>query len=201
MITGASRLKVLHIVGKLEYGGVSAWLKNYHDPSVRMHIVESYRKNRGELAAEFEATGYVTHHLPFSWNLWQYIKAMRTLLREGGYQVVHDHRSFVGGIALWVAARERVPVRILFHHAPNDDRRAGVLRKAFERFLRFLAVRYATDIWACGHYMAMDGGMIPGNVLYVPLSAQSCRPAITERRFGRPWGPLKMFRSWGLSAA
>jgi glycosyltransferase involved in cell wall biosynthesis len=74
---------------------------------------------------------------------------MRKLIKENKYDVVHDHRSYLSGQSLKAAAHEGVRVRIMGHHAINDERLPGVLRGIYEWLLKKWSLKYATDIVGC----------------------------------------------------
>ncbi len=146
---------ILHVIGQLEYGGVSSWLRNLRlqtiHSKISMDICCNYRKGTGELTNEFEKLGCRVFHIPLSYNPFSYIKNLRALIRENRYSVIHDHRSYLGGASLMAASMEGVKKRICFHHTPNDDRSSGLFRMAYEKLLKYWALKYATDIWACSN--------------------------------------------------
>lgn len=155
-----NKIRVLHVVGQLEYGGISTWLKTLilsldSGDAFRMDICCSYRGGAGPLFSIFQDLGYRIYHIPLGINPYSYVKKMRSLIKEGQYHIVHDHRSFLGGAALKAARDEGVAVRILFHHTPNDDRRAKGLRILYEAYMKYWALENSTEIWACSR-AAMD---------------------------------------------
>lgn len=146
-------LRVLHVVGQLEYGGVATWLRTLVDAlapgTLQVEIACNYRKGPGALTPIFRQLGCRIHHVPLGMNPYTYMAHLRALLASGCYDVVHDHRSVLGGATLKAAHQAGIPVRILFHHTPDDDRHGWGLQRLYERLLKRWALRHASAVWAC----------------------------------------------------
>ncbi len=91
------------------------------------------------------------------------------LLRRGRYDVVHTEPQFLSGLVVWVAARRRVPVRIVAIHneigEPGQTARRRAVRivlasRPFMWGMRVLMTRHATAIVAVSH-SALDS-VLPG---------------------------------------
>jgi glycosyltransferase involved in cell wall biosynthesis len=117
----AKRIKVLHIVNGLGFGGAETWL------------LEMVKRNRGEVQFDFLLTGGVEreldnefrnlgcnlHYLNFSWNrVLTFAKAFNQLVKREKYTVIHDHEDFVAGWH-WLFLLLRLP-RIRICHAHNS---------------------------------------------------------------------------------
>jgi glycosyltransferase involved in cell wall biosynthesis len=79
------------------------------------------------------------------------------LLRAGRYDVINTEPQFLSGLVVWLAARQRVPVRIVTIHNTIGDRgqsaRKRVVRsvlssRPFLWAMRTLITRHATDVLA-----------------------------------------------------
>lgn len=144
-------VRSFHVVGQLEHGGITTWLRALVEGAVReelaVDICCNFRGGVGPLREVFETLGCRVMHVPMGANLWSYRKRLGAVLRDGHYDVVHDHRSFLGGATLRAAARAGVPVRVLYHHTPDDDRTGGLHRRVLEKLLRRWALTHATHIW------------------------------------------------------
>jgi glycosyltransferase EpsF len=156
------QIRVLHIVGQLGFGGITTWLKtlvlNAPRSELAIDICCNFRKSPGELVQEFKDLGCIVYHIPLHWNLITYIDSLMVILKNGGYHIVHDHRGIICGASLKAAFKARIPVRIMYHHTPDDELVRGFFRDMYVSFLRKWAYRYATNIWGCaqtvmvGHY-------------------------------------------------
>lgn len=79
-------------------------------------------------------------------------------LRRGRYDVVHTEPQFLSGIVVWLAALQRVPIRIVAVHnsigdagrrtASNPVVRVVLPSRPFIWAMRWLITRYATDVIA-----------------------------------------------------
>jgi len=155
-------IKALHVLGQLEYGGVTTWIKTIIDTNtsndLQIDICCNFRKNIGPLADVFEKIGCTIYHVPLSYHLWDYIGRLKKILASGNYNIIHDHRSFQSGASLKAAALARIPVRIAYHHTPNDLLVRGPIRDSYNYILKRWMFKYATHIWGCsqtalsGHY-------------------------------------------------
>lgn len=164
-------IRALHIIGQLEYGGVSTWIKTIIDAGsekdLHIDICCNYRKEPGPLVDVFENIGCKIYHIPLSYNPWKYIGRLKRILHSGEYHIIHDHRSFQSGASLKAGALAHVPVRIAFHHTPNDLLVRGPVRNLYNLILKRWALKHATHIWGCsktalsGHYGAAWEGKDP----------------------------------------
>lgn len=137
-------LRVLHLTGVLDRGGIESWLLNLARqqgrPEVAMDVlVVSPGSRPGTYDDDFRALGVgvtllppVTNPLTFALQFWQ------TLRRQGPYDVVHSHIHHFGGLALALARLAGVPVRVATSHTDTsrDDGRAVGVRYAYLTLMR-----------------------------------------------------------------
>jgi len=92
------------------------------------------------------------------------------LLRAGRYDVVNTEPQFLSGLVVWLAARQRVPVRVVTIHNTIGDRgqsaRKRVVRillssRPFLWAMRTLITRHATEVLAVSR-SALDS-VLPGH--------------------------------------
>ena len=143
-------VRVLHVVGGMNRGGVETWL---------MHVLR--RVDRREVAMDFlvhveEPCAYDEEILrlgariiqcPHTRRPLQYAQCLRTLLAGvEPYDVIHSHVHHFSGWVLHVARQARVRVRIAHSHSDTRayQRAAGPVRKAYLTLMRHLLVRSAT---------------------------------------------------------
>ena len=148
-------VRVLHVVGGMNRGGVETWL---------MHVLR--RVDRREAAMDFLAhveepcaydeeilrLGAKVIRCPHIRRPLQYAHCLRAVLTgPEPYDVVHSHVHHYSGWVLHVARRARVRERIA--HSHNDtrayQRAAGPARKAYLIAMRHLLSRSATALLSC----------------------------------------------------
>jgi glycosyltransferase EpsF len=146
-------ISALHIVGQLGFGGITTWLKALVQQAPRkelsVDICCNFRTTEGEFASQFRSIGCEVYHIPLSFNLPAYGKKLRRILKLGKYDIIHDHRGILSGASLRAAYIEKVPVRIMYHHTPDDELLRNPVRDIYAAILRKWAFKYATHIWGC----------------------------------------------------
>jgi glycosyltransferase involved in cell wall biosynthesis len=160
----AKKLKVLHIVNGLGFGGAETWL------------LEMVKRNKGELQFDFLLTGGVEreldnefrnlgcnlHYINFSWNrIFKFARAFNILVRTEKYNVIHDHEDFVAGWH-WLFLLFRLP-RIRICHAHNsmiyvNNYTNSFSRKLFYRVGKFLNALLSTHITGTSDQLMQELG-------------------------------------------
>ncbi len=160
LATSVKPIRVLHVLGRLDHGGVEVWLMN-----VLRHI------NRSEFCFDFAYTranqGCLTPKCQLAANIFPLdpprrrpltygSRLARLLTTNGPYDVVHSHVHFSSGFVLREAARLAIPNRIA--HSHNDtrslDQQSGWLRRLYRRTTSGWIHRYATTGLACSSWAA-----------------------------------------------
>jgi glycosyltransferase involved in cell wall biosynthesis len=116
------RVRVLHVLGGLNRGGIETWL---------MHILRNIDRNKFQMdflvhsrspcAYDEEARSLGARVIPCmdAHRPWEYVFNFRRVLRQfGPYHVVHSHVQFYSGLVLTLAKSIGIPVRIA--HGHND---------------------------------------------------------------------------------
>jgi glycosyltransferase involved in cell wall biosynthesis len=143
-------IRILHVLGMLERGGVETWL---------VHVLRSI--DRGQFQMDFvvhvsepqdydeevRALGSKVIVCPYPREPLRYARAFARILREHGpYDVVHSHVHHYSGYVLWLAYWAGVPLRIA--HSHNDttalETGASALRRSYVALTERLIHRYAT---------------------------------------------------------
>lgn len=139
-------LKVLHLTGNLDRGGIETWLMNVFRLADRREVqmdiaVVSPEPRRGQYDAEIQALGGRIHYLPPTGQLPRFGLAFAQMLRRHGpYDVVHSHVHHFGGLALLLARVMGVPVRLATSHS---DTRGRDLEARNGRYAYLTAMRAA----------------------------------------------------------
>lgn len=134
-------LRVLHLTGTLDRGGIESWLVNLlgevRPAEARMDVlVVSPDPRPGDLERLVWGLGGRVVHAPptrqplaFLTALWQHLRG------HGPYDVVHSHIHHFGGLALLAARLAGVPVRVATSHLDTrrEDTAAGRGRRLYLR--------------------------------------------------------------------
>lgn len=145
-------VKVLHVVTKMDRGGLETMLMNYYRNIDRDKVQFDFLTHRGERGTyddEIETLGGMIYRLPrlVPWNK-SYLAALNRFFDEHPeYKIVHVHQDCLSSVILKVAKNHNVPVRIAHSHSSSQDKNFKYLIKLWYR--RSIPC-YATDLFACG---------------------------------------------------
>lgn len=151
------KLRLLQIVGTLSVGGAETWLLEllrYWSASgaVEMDFLLTSGTS-GVLDGEVKALGGTVHYLQYSRkNLGAFVRGFRHILREGGYDALHDHSDYASGWHFLFGLGVLPPVRVMhIHNTINQFRmnyETTLARRLSACIGRALASRLATHV--CG---------------------------------------------------
>ena len=145
--------RVLQVLSSLQTGGgIQVMLKNYYAQLAPLAFQTDFvvcGTERGGLEPWFEALGAEIHHIPpRSEDPVGNLRALRRILADGHYDVVHCHQDYHGAAAMAMARRCGVPVRIIHSHQAYPPESA--LKRLRRRIESPLVIRDATVLAACG---------------------------------------------------
>jgi len=155
-------LRILHVVGRMQRGGVETWL---------MHVLRGIDRERFQMdflvettepgAYDADARALGSNVIPCldSHNPWRYRRHFAQVLREHGpYEVIHSHEHFFSGHLLRLAHAANVPIRIAHSHndTSGQEAQAGLPRKAYVSLMKRWIARYATGGIAVSRNAAVD---------------------------------------------
>lgn len=159
-------IRILHVVGWMNRGGVETWLmhilRNIDRSSFEMDLV-LHTSEPCHYNDEIRSLGYriiVSPYQPHpNRDWWNYMANFRRILEEyGPYDVVHSHLDYFSGNILRIADRAGVPVRIA--HSHNDTSslvaKGGWKTGLYVAWLRKRISRHATLGLACSGKAAVD---------------------------------------------
>lgn len=151
--------KVLHVIGRLNTGGVEMLLMNLARSSNRAEFpmeicVTNPSLEPGSLEREFQHLGGVIHRCPWENNLLTFSRRFRELLRRGNYDVLHSHIHLFSGYLLRLAALEGIPGRIAHSHTVEPAQ--TFKRKIYTALMRKWISDYATLGVACSDPAGQD---------------------------------------------
>ena len=143
-------MRILHVLGKLDRGGVETWLvqvlRHIDRHKYQMDFL-AHTTDPGAYDDEVRALGSkiipcLNHRNPF-----QYAFNFRRVLRKHGpYDVIHSHVHHYSGHVLMLAAMAGVPGRIAHSHndTANVDRQVSFARAAYLKVAKTLVERTST---------------------------------------------------------
>ncbi len=142
-------VRVLHVLGALERGGVETWLMDLAsrlDGSSWRFDFCTLAREPGRYTARVEALGARVWSCPRGPG---FAARLRRILREGRYAIVHSHVHHFSAAVLAVAQAAGTPVRIAHSHNTADGRRSTLARCIYRAAARRLLARVATLRLAC----------------------------------------------------
>lgn len=148
------KLRILHVVYRMNRGGVETWL---------MHLLKRIDRSRfqidfvshadtpGEYDGEIRSLGSRIYSCCHPANFARHRREFRRILsNHGPFDVVHSHDPMWDGVAMNIARRAGVPVRIV--HSHNDIRQylpGNPLKRAYMHYAIRQGRSNATNGFAC----------------------------------------------------
>ncbi len=145
-------IRILHVVTYMGRGGLETMLMNYYRNIDRKKIQFDFLVHRdfeADYDAEILSLGGKIFHVsrlnPFSPH---YYKELDVFFKNHpAYKIVHVHQDCLSSIALKVAMKNHIPVRIAHSHSSSQDKNFKFLIKKY--FMKSIP-DYATHLFACG---------------------------------------------------
>jgi glycosyltransferase involved in cell wall biosynthesis len=139
--------KILHVIGRMDRGGVETWL---------MHVLRNIDRREFEFHflvqtdvqcaydMEIRSLGGKIHYAGNPRNPLLYAARFRDIiLRNGPFRAVHSHVYFCSGFVVKLAFHFGIPVRIAQSHTARTTPRRTT-RLLYEKLMRRWLLRYAT---------------------------------------------------------
>lgn len=145
-------IRVLHVMGCSDVGGISTVVLNYYRfidrTQIRFDIALTVPEV-GKNGRELERLGAEIHFLPLkSEGLSAFRTALEKLLIEGNYDAIHVHESETCYVALAVAKKLGIRCRVAHSHTCSPwEGMKGELRRLSGCVLNY---HYATHVIGCG---------------------------------------------------
>jgi|JFJP01.1.fsa_nt_gi Glycosyltransferase len=143
-------IRILHVVGGMNRGGIETWL---------MHVLRHIDRDRFQM----DFLVHTEKPCPYDDEVrdlgskiipclepakpWLYARNFKQILREKGpYDIVHSHVHHFSGYVLWLAEQAGIPVRIAHSHSDTSsiDAKTGLYRRLYLTLTKWLIDRYAT---------------------------------------------------------
>jgi glycosyltransferase involved in cell wall biosynthesis len=152
MDASLNKLKVLHVLNSLGFGGTEFWLleivKNNNGRVKFDFLLTS--GNKSELDDQFVSFGCKLHYAEFSYKkIVFFSKSFNRILKEEGYDIIHNHEDFVAGWH-WVLTMANWPKTRIAHSHNSlvyiDNYRKNSRRKLFYKLGKILSGLFSTHI-------------------------------------------------------
>jgi glycosyltransferase involved in cell wall biosynthesis len=200
---GRRPLRVLHLIDNLGMGGAEAWLVELmrywdaHGGAVRSDFVATGGR-RGVFDDEATALGARIHYLHYGRaSLPSFVTDFRRVLREGGYDALHDHQDYASGWHYLIGAGRLPPVRVTHVHNPAYQKRhnQGVTfsRRLAGQAGKALAAHYATHVVGTSREAIAAWGFDDPAFASTPRAALYC--GLDPRRFQGGAGAREAMRA------
>ena len=145
-------IRVLHIMGCSDAGGISSVVLNYyrHMDRTKVHFdIALTVPSVGQNALALQELGAQIHFLPLkSEGLSVFRQALEELLRKGEYDAIHVHENETSYVALAVAKKMGIRCRLAHSHtsSPYENIKSEIRRLSG----CILNYHYATRVIGCG---------------------------------------------------
>jgi glycosyltransferase involved in cell wall biosynthesis len=146
-MTEQKQLRILHVIGSLDPGGVETWLLNvlkYIDRDLFQFHFCTFGPRPGLYSKQVERLGGRVFRCPKGLDLWSLRRAFQKILCEGSYDAVHSHVYFFSGVLLRWAHEVGIPIRIAHSHVSRDNKPNTQVRRFYRSLMKFWIYRYAT---------------------------------------------------------
>lgn len=144
--------RVLHIVGRMDRAGAETMVMNLYREIDRTRFQFDFvyfTADRCDYDDEIEALGGRIYRIGAKNPIARFL-ALRALLRDGTWRIVHSHTLFSSALHLAAARLAAVPHRVVHSHNTQDANSASLAGRAYQRAARWLLARVSTRRVACG---------------------------------------------------
>ncbi len=151
-------IRVLHIVGRMDRGGIETMIMNIYRNIDREKVQFDFLAHYGREAAfndEIRALGGRIYEMPalkdethtYYWRLFTYIKALEKFFKEHKeYKIIHCHMTNTASIYMPIAKKHGVSC--IISHSHSTKGKAGMLGVVTD-ILQKPIYKFATDMFAC----------------------------------------------------
>ncbi len=148
--TGIRPIRVLHVFGALNPGGIETLVLNVYRCIDRSKVQFDFALTQG-VKSLFDDEVIAMGGRPFYFDQKKSLMSnlSEILEKQGTFQAVHSHVYFFSGAVLLNAKRHGVPIRIAHAHNTSFGQIYTWKRKAYEWLMRKMILRYATVMLGC----------------------------------------------------
>ncbi len=145
-------MRVLHLIYSFYRGGLESWLISMlgevSPETCRMDVC-CMGPDTGPWAKQAEKLGARVFHIPLRPDHLGFYAGLSRVLKQGSYDIVHNHLGVYSGFPVWISRNARVPVITTFHNTDFTQASMWWLRLPILSQLRNLyarlSIRYALE--------------------------------------------------------
>ncbi|GAA4514814.1 glycosyltransferase [Sphingobacterium thermophilum] len=157
-------IEVVHIVAKLDRGGVEVWLKELFECHKKLGVRTSFiatKNSEGYFDKDLISKGAKIFRIDSSNNI-LFLVRLYFFFKKHKFQVVHSHLLNFSGLIMFVAWLANIPIRVSHSHSDKSliNFKANLIRKAYLKITQVLLKRFATKRLACSN---LAGRSLYGN--------------------------------------
>ena len=143
-------VRVLHIFGALNPGGVETFVMNLYRCIDREKVQFDFALTEGKRSFfDTEAESLGARLFYFDTKKCMMRKLSEIFEKQGPFAAMHSHVYFYSGAVLRNAAHHGIPVRIAHAHNTSFGQRYTLNRKCYEWLMRKLILKHATHMFGC----------------------------------------------------
>ena len=145
--------RILCVLGKLRAGGVESMMYSYYRLLDKNKWQYDFIYEEGSefgIPDDILQMGAGAFVVPSVSNPIKYTKAVKEIIRKGGYRIIHSNLNTLSLFSLWAAKCCKVKIRILHNHSTSSgvEKKRDLLKKMLRPFNRAVT----TDFCACSEY-------------------------------------------------
>lgn len=143
-------VRVLHIFGALNPGGVETFVMNLYRCIDREKVQFDFALTEGKRSffdTEAESLGARLFYFDTKKSMMRNLSEI--FEKQGPFAAMHSHVYFYSGAVLRNAEHHGVPVRIAHAHNTSFGQQYTLKRKGYEWLMRKLILKYATHLFGC----------------------------------------------------
>lgn len=147
-------IKILHVINSTNFGGIPSMILNYYSNMDRNEIhfdFVCHQKEDGESAKIFKSMGSKVFYIPRKRDsVFKYISELNKIIKNEKYEVIHVHQNLSSYLALIVAYKNKIPVRIAHAHGADLSKK-NILIRISMYISHFLIKFFSTKCLACSN--------------------------------------------------
>lgn len=146
-------IRVAHIMGKMNGGGVESVVMNYYRHIDRSCVQFDFIVDSDSTLVPYEEISYLggrVFEIPPYWHQISYQRELKRLFSHNEWAIVHSHINALSVFPLYAAERAGIPIRIAHSHSTSG--KGEHAKNIIKNVLRTQSNRYSTHRFACSKY-------------------------------------------------
>lgn len=162
-------IRVASVIGRFVGGGVEAVTINYYRNIDKNKVQLDFICDEDSTNIpyeEIERMGGKVIIIPSYSKPFKYHKALKRVLKEGNYKIIHSNINTLSVFSLFAAKCAGVPVRIAHSHSTTNkkEKKKNLMKQVLRPFSKFFATNYMCCSELAGRWLFGDKEYDKGNV-------------------------------------